>query len=89
MSCRGLKPEWRLAAMNDPNGRRGIWFKGTPTGGVEICAGREGDDYHVQLKPGEVLSPVQLYQLLECLEVGAWMVKDYPPPGLEPPEEGT
>jgi hypothetical protein len=82
-------PGWRLCAMNDKTGRRGIWYRVPPTqdvtpGGpitqLEVCAGREGDDCYVELKVGQVLTREDLYQLMDCLRTGAWMVESYPPP---------
>jgi len=46
------EPGWKLAAMNDPSGRRGIWFRRAGDGKLEICAGRGGDDRYVALDPG-------------------------------------
>ena len=48
------EPGWKLAAMNDPSGRRGIWYRVTEntfgdTVSIEICSGREGDDHYVKL----------------------------------------
>jgi len=73
-------PGYRLLAMHDPAGRRGLWYrvvKTSPPPGetalvqsVEICSGREGDDGHVVLKLDESLTPKTLYDLLAALEYG-------------------
>ena len=42
-------------SMHDTDGRRGIWWRRTP-GTIEVCAGREGDDWHVKLSVGDVLT---------------------------------
>lgn len=46
------EPGWILCAMNDPTGRRGIWFRETPEA-VELCSGREGDDSFVSIALAE------------------------------------
>lgn len=39
---------WICVAMHDPSGRRGLWYRLTAEG-IEICAGREGDDDFVKI----------------------------------------
>lgn len=60
---------WVCCSMHDPSGRRGVWFR-VVAGGVEVCAGREGDDWYCKLTVGEVFSERNLRALLDCLEVG-------------------
>lgn len=66
-------PGFTCAAMNDPTGRRGIWFR-VLDDGIEIRAGREGDDVHVILRDGRVLTREQRLELQAALETGAWML---------------
>ena len=40
--------DWALCAMHDPSGRRGVWYR-LFSGGIEICAGREGDDAYYRI----------------------------------------
>lgn len=82
------EPGWVLCAMNDESHRRGVWMRTTQDPvtkfitKLEVCAGREGDDWYVSLEPGEV-TVRQLYNLEECLNMGAAMVRWY----YQPPKE--
>lgn len=70
-------PGFRLAAMNDPVGRRGIWFRQSVTAEgdqLEVRAGREGADQSVTLTAGHVVDGASLAALRGALEIGAWMV---------------
>lgn len=42
------KPGWVTIAMHDPAGRRGVWMRLTGLV-LDVCAGREGDDWHAQI----------------------------------------
>lgn len=66
---------WRCASMHDPAGRRGIWFRESP-GVVELCAGREGDDWYARIAVGDTVSREQVASLLDCVAVGAWMLSE-------------
>lgn len=66
-----LQPGWIQVAGHDPSGRRGLWYRGSPEQGVELCAGREGDDCYVCLPPGQVLTAEVLYNLWDCLATAA------------------
>lgn len=68
-------PGFTCAAMNDPTGRRGIWFR-TLDDGIEIRAGREGDDVHVILRDGHVMTREQRLELQAALGTGAWMLEE-------------
>lgn len=72
---RSSQPGWQCASMHDPAGRRGIWFRES-AGVVELCAGREGDDWYARLAVGDTLSGAQIAAILECLSVGAWMLSE-------------
>lgn len=54
--------------------RRGLWFRTTDKG-MEICAGREGDDEYVFLKVGEKLTRKDIQNLKECFYSLAWAVE--------------
>lgn len=80
---RSSEPGYVLAAMNDPSGRRGIWYRESPVDEgarpltkVEICGGREGDDCYISLAIGDVVSPDTLRSLEQILSRGAWMVRE-------------
>lgn len=62
----------------DPAGRRALWIKfGQPAGHsglyacdgsfVELRSGREGDDSHVVLHAGEVLTAEKITEIVDCL----------------------
>jgi len=85
------EPGWRCAAMHDPSGRRGLWYREVRMGpepqhlglrhpgprvGVEVCAGREGEDDYVRLVAGAVLMPADLRRLAGCLRTGAMVAAD-------------
>jgi len=53
MRC--TQPGW--IEVCKPDGRRGLWVR-TSAGSVELCAGREGDDAYVQMRPGRDLEDV-------------------------------
>ena len=64
---------WVLAGMNDPSGRRGLWYRESREGArLEVCAGREGDDRYVQLNLGEKITRELLDSLAQCLYEGRW-----------------
>lgn len=78
---------WKLCGMNDPVGRRGVWFRTEdhPENGddrryyvnrLEVCSGREGGDSYVDLKVGEVLTEKKLWELYDALDRGRWMCED-------------
>lgn len=74
---RSSEPGYILAAMNDPSGRRGIWYRQADRSDpIDICGGREGDDAHVTLKIGDVITPRMLFDLEDILSRGAWMVEE-------------
>lgn len=85
---RASEPGWELAAMNDPTGRRGIWVRETRDPlvpgrvlALEICAGREGDDVYLGLRPGEVIDPQTFGELVAAFDLGTWCVREhYTPP---------
>lgn len=81
------EPGWRCAAMHDPSGRRGLWYRDVRMGpepthlellhpgprvGVEVCAGREGDDAFVALAVGQTLAAADVAALAECLARAAF-----------------
>jgi hypothetical protein len=80
---RSSEPGYILAAMNDPSGRRGIWYRESPVDEgarpltkIEICGGRGGDDCYISLAIGDVVSPDTLRSLEQILSRGAWMVRE-------------
>lgn len=59
---------WILCSMNDPSGRRGLWFRVSEDSTcVEICAGREGDDLYLTLSAGEAITLSDLAKLIDAL----------------------
>ena len=69
---RAKEPGWQLITMNavdDPTARRGLWIRREERV-VEICGGREGDDFYVKLEAGQVLTPEQIAELSEMATVG-------------------
>jgi hypothetical protein len=42
-------------------------MRGDALDGIELCAGREGDDEYVSLKPGEVLTGEVLSRIYTCM----------------------
>ena len=46
MTMRAYTSEWWIASKHDT--RRGLWYR--EEGGVQICAGREGDDVHLMIR---------------------------------------
>lgn len=58
---------WRLVAMHDPDCRRGLWMRPRTDGGVELCAGREGDDVFAALVPGAVVDEALVQRVTEAL----------------------
>ncbi len=76
-------PGWRLAALNDPSGRRGIYYRTTPPHYtdtpepfvLEVCGGREGDDYCARFEaPADGPLRAAVLGLLGCLQTGHWML---------------
>lgn len=68
---------WKLVAMNDVTGRRGLWYRETTDTVnnkrmIELCAGREGDDIDLAFVEGDVITAGHtLARLARCLEAGA------------------
>ena len=67
MSCRSSEPGWVL--IDQPDSRRGVWVRPCD-GGLEVCAGREGDDAYVRL--GGTVTPEQVEGLRAVLMSYAW-----------------
>ena len=65
--CRCEEPGWTLVASHDQTGRRGLWMRGDALDGIELCAGREGDDEYVCHKPGETLTGEVLSRIYTCM----------------------
>lgn len=66
MTMRCNEPGWE--AISVPDGRRGLWLRfNLPTGKLEVCAGREGDDAYVVLSVGKRLTQKKLTSLIDCL----------------------
>lgn len=76
-ACRCAEPGWTLVASHDDTGRRGLWMRGDAQEGIELCAGREGDDEYVSLKPGETLTGEMLSRIYAC------MLSLGDPPGID------
>ena len=74
MANRYTEPGWELMSMHDSVYRRGVWYRQNGDA-VELCAGREGDDWFVRLEPGKVDASA-LRHLLDCLSTGRWMVEE-------------
>lgn len=82
------QPGWELAAMNDPAGRRGIWYRATFAGenelvALEVCGGREGDDAYARFEVHEHNRDA-VHGLLDVLERAAWAVDMARDEGLLP-----
>ena len=43
------EPGWERVTPPDKAGRRALWMREVPGGGLELCAGREGDDAYVKI----------------------------------------
>lgn len=75
----GGETNWTLAAMHDPAGRRGIWYRETRREGrlvaIEVCGGREGDDYYARFDAG-VVGVGPLAMLDGVLGTSHWMLGD-------------
>ena len=69
---------WRCVAMHDSAYRRGVWFR-EDANSVTIRAGREGDDACVKIAVGDKVTKQMLFDLIACLEYGAWMQEDEGP----------
>lgn len=89
-ACKELPPleageGWQLVSMHDPALRRGIWFR-RDGDAVEICAGREGNDFRCRIAPGTIDAKTIAF-LVECLDTGRWMVSEDAPRLLADLEE--
>lgn len=73
-SNRAYEGGWTLVAMNDPAGRRGIWYKWADDT-LEVCAGRGGDDDYVRVAAGDTVTPRLLHCLVGVMQTGAWAVQ--------------
>lgn len=72
---RASEPGWKCISMHDPSGRRGVWFRvNSQNSTIEICAGREGDDWYSKIEVGNIISINDIKNLAECLSVGSWML---------------
>lgn len=71
---------WTEICNHDSSGRRGLWIRVTPRDAfnengfqtepitrLELCAGREGDDWYVSLKGGDATGCQCLTDLVSCL----------------------
>ncbi len=63
------EPGYICVTMGDH--RRGLWYR-IADAGIEVCAGREGDDDHVKLRVGELVTAQQIAELAGCLESVVW-----------------
>lgn len=73
MSCRRSEHGYIPAAMHDPSGRRGIYFREVENG-LDVCGGREGDDWLASFRVGDTITKEQIDQLQACLETSAtWL----------------
>lgn len=83
------EPGWVLLGMRDASGRRGVWVRVAfapsampglmvPSGPVELCYGREGDDSHLVFAPD---SPA--YSAMLDLALFAIYVNDCHAKGVE------
>jgi len=73
---------WRLVAMHDPAGRRGLWFKTRYDNrgnfyGIELCSGREGDDAYASFLRDQVPTHVGLMALIDVLSRAEMMCECY------------
>jgi hypothetical protein len=63
MCNRKDEPGYKVIAMHDPSGRRGVWYRANNDGSIELCAGRDGNDAYVRLDDGARVTAT----LLECI----------------------
>lgn len=63
-SNRAYEGDWTLVAMNDPAGRRGIWYRQPDETTLEVCAGREGDDEYLRVAVGDTVTLSVMLSLL-------------------------
>lgn len=75
---RGHQPGWRAIAI--PDGRRGLWIREHADERgllvkVEVCAGREGDDEHVELVAGQPVDGRDLRAIEDCLSTLRWVLE--------------
>lgn len=74
---RASEPGWECISMHDPSGRRGIWFRvSNQNSTIEICAGREGDDWYSKIEVGKTISIFDICSMVDCLSVGSWMLNN-------------
>jgi hypothetical protein len=66
---RCTEPGW--IELSRPDGRRGMWMRVTDNC-IELCAGREGDDAHLSLTLGSVLSRRDLAEAEDILKTFQW-----------------
>jgi hypothetical protein len=68
-----------LAAMNDPSGRRGIWYRCRTDGNrrtLELRGGREGDDVYVKIVEGLPIERDDLQRIADVLSRAAQQAQD-------------
>lgn len=63
------EPGWVELAR--PDGRRGVWIRVTDRG-IELCAGREGDDEYLSLEKGKLVSDEDIYHAQEIVCSFEW-----------------
>lgn len=87
---RGYQHGWRAIAI--PDGRRGVWIREHADERgllvkVEVCAGREGDDWHVELVAGQPVDGRDLRALEDCLSTLRWVLENENNPAAPRDEE--
>lgn len=92
MSNRCFEPGWELCSVHDRSGRRGIWYRRIngpdqlidgmtckgPLVALEVCGGREGDDYYAKFTIGEPVSREAVIGLIDVFETSSWMMEENP-----------
>lgn len=77
-----IEDHWELAAMEDRDGRRGIWFRVKRTDRtltLEVCGGREGNDFFVRLVGGRPPTSEEVDELKNILDTSAWVLGERVP----------
>lgn len=69
-------PDWSCAAMHDPSGRRGIWYKVERKEGrteISIAGGRDAKEYQSTI----IVPSEEAEKIINILEVSRWMIDDH------------
>jgi hypothetical protein len=65
---REAHPGFVRCTPEDSSGRRAMWVKWDPSCVLELRSGREGDDAHVVLIQGHILTKETLWEILSLID---------------------